>query len=161
MLAGAQAASALATEVLYLWMCDRRLCWCILVWLSFRRASKMFQLAGFVTMNHDHCMYTAFFPFSLRENPHYLTNDTSYFPEKFGYAWWSMYLWTVITFSDKVTPYSFLLSLACLLVLWEALRAFESGSVLWTWMLKADNRVAKSDGDVRGTWLQLICCHPS
>ena len=31
--------------------------------------------------------------------------------------------------------------------------------LLWTGMPKADDRVAKSDGgDVRGTWLQLICC---
>ena len=32
-------------------------------------------------------------------------------------------------------------------------------SVLWTGIPEANNGVAKSDGgDVRGTWLQLMCC---
>ena len=31
--------------------------------------------------------------------------------------------------------------------------------MLWGDLLEADNGVAKSDGsDVRGTWLQLVCC---
>ena len=34
---------------------------------SVRRASKMFQLAGFVMLNYDHCAHAFFLPFFLHE----------------------------------------------------------------------------------------------